>query len=145
MRALSEAGIPVGVMVAPLIPAVNDHEIERILDSAFAQGAREAGYVLLRMPHELRDLFRQWLVEHRPHAASRALSLVQDMRGGKDYDATFGLRQVGKGPYALMIARRFEIACTKLGFEKRRLKLATGQFVPPVRDTASGATQLSLF
>ena len=145
MRHLSGAGIPVGVMVAPLIPAVNDHEIERILDSAHAQGAREAGYVLLRMPHELRDLFRQWLVEHRPHAASRALSLVQDMRGGKDYDATFGLRQTGKGPYALMIARRFEMASIRLGFEKRRLRLTTGHFVPPVRERAEQSRQLSLF
>jgi len=143
IKLLSEAGIPVSVLVAPIIPAINDAEIERILDSAHFMGAREAGYVLLRLPLEIRDIFREWLVAHRPDAARRVLSLIQDTRGGKDYDATFGLRQKGQGPYAWMIGRRFEQAAAKLGFGKRHLKLRTDLFVAP-RPKVPHAEQLSL-
>lgn len=145
IRLLSEAGIPTAVLVAPIIPAVNDAEIERILDAAWHMGAREAGYVLLRLPHEIRDLFREWLVANRPDAARHVLSLVQQTRGGKDYDATFHLRQKGTGPFAWMIGRRFEVARERLGFNKRTLRLETGHFTPPARKGAAAAEQLSLF
>jgi DNA repair photolyase len=145
LRELSEAGIPTAVLVAPIIPAVNDAEIERILDACYHMGAREAGYVLLRLPLEIRDLFREWLVANRPDAARHVLSLVRDTRGGKDYDATFHLRQKGVGPFAIMIGRRFELAASRLGFNKRKLRLATELFTPPERKGSGAAVQLSLF
>lgn len=145
IRLLSEAGVPTAVLVAPIIPAVNDAEIERILDAAWHMGAREAGYVLLRLPHEIRDLFREWLVANRPDAARHVLSLVQQTRGGKDYDATFHLRQKGTGPFAWMIGRRFEVARERIGFNRRTLRLDSGQFTPPARKGAAAAEQLTLF
>ena len=138
---LAEAGVPVGVMVAPVVPGVTDHEMERILTRAHARGARSAGYIMLRLPLETRDLFAEWLVEHFPGKARRALSLVRDTREGRLYDATFGKRMTGSGPYAWMIARRFEIACQKIGFPKTRRKLRADLFVPP----EGGGRQLSLF
>jgi DNA repair photolyase len=140
IRRLSEAGIPVTVLVAPIIPAVNDAEIERILDAAYANGAREAGYVLLRLPHEVKDLVRDWLLTHYPDKLRHVMSLVQATRGGKDYDAAFGQRQVGSGPYAWMIGRRFELAAERLGFNKGRTRLRTDLFHKPAR----GPEQLSL-
>jgi DNA repair photolyase len=145
VRMLSEAGIPAAVLVAPIIPAVNDAEIERILDAAWHMGAREAGYVLLRLPLEIRDLFREWLVANRPDAARHVLSLVQGTRGGKDYDATFHLRQKGTGPFAWMIGRRFELARNRLGFNRRTLKLATEHFTRPAAKGPAAAQQLTLF
>jgi len=145
IRMLSEAGIPTAVLVAPIIPAVNDAEIERILDACWHMGAREAGYVLLRLPLEIRDLFREWLVANRPDAARHVLSLVQGTRGGKDYDSTFFMRQKGTGPFAWMIGRRFEVARNRLGFNKRTLRLATEHFTPPPRKGPAAAEQLSLF
>ena len=141
IRQLSEAGIPVSVLVAPVIPAINDHEIERILTAARQAGAAEAGYVLLRLPLEVRDIFAEWLVTHAPDKARHVLSLIRSTRGGKDYDARFGMRQTGDGPFAWLIGRRFELAAQRLGFAKRRRKLDATQFRPPVR--AGG--QLSLF
>ncbi|KAA5602926.1 PA0069 family radical SAM protein [Blastochloris sulfoviridis] len=141
IKALAEAGIPVAVMVAPIIPALNDAEIERILDAAKANGASEAGYVMLRLPHELKDLFREWLVLNHPDRYRHVLSLVREMRGGKDYDATWGKRERGEGPYAWMIGRRFETACARLGLNRRSLKLRTDLFVRPARC----GEQLSLF
>ncbi|WP_439575654.1 PA0069 family radical SAM protein [Phreatobacter sp.] len=145
IRMLSQAGIPTAVLVAPIIPAVNDSEIEKILQSCWHMGAREAGYVLLRLPLEIRDLFREWLVANRPDAARHVLSLVQQTRSGKDYDATFFQRQKGTGPFAWMIGRRFEVAAARLGFDKRRLRLATSQFTPPEPRGPASARQLSLF
>ncbi|MCZ8316672.1 PA0069 family radical SAM protein [Phreatobacter sp.] len=145
IRLLAEAGVPTAVLVAPIIPVVNDAEMERILDAAWHMGAREAGYVLLRLPHEIRDLFREWLVANRPDAARHVLSLIQDTRGGKDYDATFHLRQKGTGPFAWMIGRRFEIARERLGFNRRSLRLETRHFKPPPRKGLAAAEQLSLF
>jgi DNA repair photolyase len=145
IRMLSEAGIPTAVLVAPIIPVVNDAEMERILDAAWHMGAREAGYVLLRLPHEIRDLFREWLVANRPDAARHVLSLIQDTRGGKDYDATFHVRQKGTGPFAWMIGRRFEIARERLGFNRRSLRLETRHFRPPPRKGPAAAEQLTLF
>lgn len=138
---LAEAGIPVTVMVAPIIPAINDAEIETILTRAYAAGARECGYVMLRLPLEVRDLFREWLLAHRPDKLRHVMSLVQSMREGKDYDAAWGKRMTGTGPYAWMIGRRFEIASQKLGFAKTRAKLRTDLFRPPI---GLGA-QLDLF
>ena len=141
VRLLSEAGIPTSVMVAPIIPAINDFEIERILDAALAAGAREAGYVLLRLPLEVRDLFREWLMANYPDRYRHVFTLIRDMRGGRDYDSQWGTRMKGTGPMAWMIGRRFEIACEKLGLNKRRLKLTTDHFAKP---KCSGQ-QLSLF
>jgi DNA repair photolyase len=131
IQRLSEAGIPVTVLVAPIIPAVNDAEIERILDAAYANGAREAGYVLLRVPLEVKDLVRDWLMTHYPDKLRHVMSLVRSTRGGKDYDAAWGQRQVGSGPYAWMIGRRFELAAERTGFSKTRLKLRADLFHRP--------------
>ena len=131
MRKLSEAGIPVGVLTAPLIPAINDAEVEKLLEAARGAGAREAGYVLLRLPLELADLFREWLLEHYPDKMRHVMSLVRQTRDGKDYVSEWGVRQSGSGPYAWMMGRRFELAAQKLGFGKRRLKLRTDLFTPP--------------
>ena len=109
LRRLSHAGIPTTVMVAPIIPALNDAEIERILDAAAAAGVREAGYVLLRLPLEVRDLFREWLLANYPDRYRHVMKLIRDMRGGKDYDSAWGSRMKGTGPYAWLIGRRFEI------------------------------------
>lgn len=141
IRQLSEAGIPTSVLVAPVIPAINDHEIEAILTAAQQAGAREAGYVLLRLPLEVRDIFAEWLATHAPDKARHVLSLIRSTRGGKDYDPRFAIRQTGEGPYAWLIGRRFELAAERLGFAKRRLKLDTTRFTQPA--TAGG--QLSLF
>jgi DNA repair photolyase len=141
IRRLSEAGIPVSVMVAPIIPAVTDHEIEGILEAAWSAGACEAGYVLLRMPHEVKDLVRDWLMTHYPEKARHAFSLMRETRGGRDYDSTWGVRQVGTGPYAWMIGRRFEIASGRIGFAKRSHRLRTDLFTSPLPQIR----QLSLF
>jgi DNA repair photolyase len=142
IRELTEAGVPAAVMVAPIIPALTDHEIERILDAAHAAGAREAGYVLLRLPLEVSELFKQWLVTHRPDSYRHVLSLIRSMRDGKDYDASWGTRMRGTGPYAWTIGRRFELALKKLGLEKgARNRLRADLFEPP----RAAGVQLSLF
>ena len=141
LRQLAAAGVPTSVMVAPVIPAINDSEIERILDTAAALGVKGAGYVLLRLPLEVRDIFREWLMANFPDRCRHVFKLVRDMRGGKDYDATFGERMTGSGPIAWMIGRRFEAACEKLGLNAGRSKLTTEHFAPPHR----AAKQLSLF
>ena len=132
IRQLSAAGIPVAVMVAPILPGLTDHEIEKILAAAWEAGAREAGYVLLRLPLEVKDLVRGWLEENYPDKAKHVLSLVRSTRGGKDYDPTFGQRQTGTGPYAWTIGRRFEMAARRLGFNERKLTMRTDLFDPPV-------------
>jgi len=141
LRRLNAAGVPTSVMVAPVIPALNDMEIERILDAAYAAGVREAGYVLLRLPLELRDLFREWLKGNYPHREEHVFKLIRDMRGGKDYDAKWGERMKGTGPYAWMIGRRFEAACERLGLNRTKSKLTTAHFRHPRPDSA----QLNLF
>ncbi len=128
---LSAAGIPTVAMVAPIIPAVNDSEIEAILKSAWAAGAREAGYVMLRLPLEVKDIFQEWLSSEMPDRAAKVMSLVKSVREGKANDATFGRRMTGTGPYAWTIGRRFELACQRLGLNVRRVKLATDQFNRP--------------
>ncbi|MGN6469218.1 MAG: PA0069 family radical SAM protein [Rhizobiaceae bacterium] len=131
IRKLAEAGIPASVMVAPIIPGLNDQEIERILDSARAAGAREAGYVLLRLPLEVSPIFKDWLLTHYPDRYRHVLSLVRSMRGGKDYDSEWGKRMKGDGPYAWQIGRRFELAARKLGLNLERTKLRTDLFKAP--------------
>ncbi|MBV9247158.1 MAG: PA0069 family radical SAM protein [Methylobacteriaceae bacterium] len=144
VRLLAEAGIPTAVLVAPIIPSINDAEIETILTRAHAMGAREAGYVLLRLPLEVRDLFREWLLTHRPEKLRHVLSLVRSTRGGKDYDSTWGKRMTGTGPYAWMIGRRFEVALDKLGFNKERTRLRTDLFAQPAK-AGDDPGQLDLF
>src|SRR5437660_6918651 len=141
LRQLSAAGIPTAVLVAPIIPAINDSEIERILHAAAAAGVQGAGYVILRLPLEVRDLFREWLMANFPDRYRHVFKLIREMRGGKDYDSTWGLRQTGSGPYAWMIGRRFEIACEKLGLNAREAQLTTEHFRPP----RPSAVQLDLF
>jgi DNA repair photolyase len=132
IRRLVAAGIPTQVMVAPIIPGLNDSEIERILEAARDAGARQAGYVVLRLPLELKDLFREWLATDVPDRANRVLNLLRDMHGGRDYTAEFGLRQKGSGPYAQQIAQRFRLALRRLGLDERRNPLRTDLFVRPV-------------
>ena len=141
IRALAEAGIPVSVLVAPIIPAINEHEIERILDAAKAAGAQEAGYVLLRLPLEVRDIVQDWLLTHHPDKLRHVMSLIRSTRGGKDYDSQWGQRMVGSGPYAWMVGRRFEMAAERIGFNTTRKRLRTDLFVKPEKEKA----QLSLF
>ena len=128
---LSEAGVPTGVMVAPIIPAVNDAEIEAILERAAEAGANEAGYVLLRLPLEISGLFQEWLAEEFPDRAKRVMSLVRSTRGGADYVSAWGERQTGTGPYAELIAKRFRIAARRFGFNRNRAVLRSDLFQPP--------------
>ncbi|HWE79020.1 MAG TPA: PA0069 family radical SAM protein [Pseudolabrys sp.] len=141
LRRLSEAGVPTTVMVAPVVPALNDSEIERILEAAQVAGVREAGYVLLRLPLEVRDLFREWLMANYPDRYRHVMKLVRDTRDGKDYDSEWGTRMKGTGPYAWMLGRRFEVACERLGLNVRRTTLTTQHFRKPKPNDA----QLSLF
>lgn len=141
IRQLSSAGIPTQVMVAPIVPALNDSEIERILQAAHEAGARDAGYVLLRLPLELKELFREWLVTEFPDRAKRVIGVLQSMHGGRDYTSQFGIRQRGNGPYADQIATRFRLALKRLGMNERGLKLRTDLFRKP---TGSYKGQLQL-
>src|SRR5690349_20813318 len=141
LRQLSAAGVPTTVMVAPIIPAVTDSEMERILEAAVTAGVKSAGYVLLRLPLEVRDLFREWLEANYPDRVDHVFKLIRDMRGGKDYDSTWGKRQTGTGPYAWMLGRRFEIACERLGLNKTKRPMTTEHFDPPFKR----AKQLDLF
>jgi len=132
VKRLSEAGIPVGVMFAPVIPWVNDQALEAVLDAASAHGATAAGYVLLRLPHEVAPLFRDWLQTHLPDRAAHVMSTIQQLRGGKDYDSRFGKRLSGEGVYADLLARRFALALKRAGFrERRHPPLDCSRFVPP--------------
>jgi DNA repair photolyase len=141
LRRLAQAGVPTTVMVAPVIPALNDSEIERILEAAQVAGVKEAGYVLLRLPLEVRDLFREWLMANYPERYRHVMKLVRDTRDGKDYDSEWGTRMKGTGPYAWMLGRRFEVACERLGLNVARTTLTTQHFRKPKPDDA----QLKLF
>jgi len=131
LRELVKAGVPASVLVAPVIPAINDAEIERILEAVAETGVRHAGYVLLRLPLELKDLFREWLIENFPDRYRHVINLVRETRGGKDYDSSWGKRQTGSGPIAWMIGRRFEVACERLGFNSASVKMSTEHFRAP--------------
>jgi DNA repair photolyase len=133
---LSKAGVPCGVMVAALIPALNDKTMEHVLEAAAKAGAAEAAYVIMRLPNELRDLFKEWLAEHYPQRAEHVMSIVRDMRGGKDNDPRFGTRMTGTGNYAELIEKRFDIACRRFGLNSReaprgRAELDCARFKPP--------------
>jgi len=141
IRRLAEAKVPTAVMAAPIIPAINDSEIEAILARAQAAGAREAGYVLLRLPLEVRDIFAEWLRAHYPDKLKHMLSLMRTVRQGKLYDSRFGARMTGSGPYAWMIGRRFEAAAARLGLAGTRIRLRNDLFRPPNRQ----GEQLRLF
>jgi DNA repair photolyase len=142
---LAAAGVPVGVLAAPIIPAVNDSELEAILTRAHQAGAREAGYVTLRLPLELREIFREWLAVNFPDKLKHTLSLTQSMHGGKDYDSQWGRRMAGSGPYAWMIGRRFEIAAKRLGYREAPHLLRDDLFEAPILADAKTSKQLSLF
>ncbi|MFY9840780.1 MAG: PA0069 family radical SAM protein [Xanthobacteraceae bacterium] len=141
LRQLVRAGVPTSTLVAPVIPALNDAEIERILEAVAETGVRNAGYVLLRLPLELRDLFREWLIENFPDRYRHVISLIRQTRGGKDYDSAFGKRMTGSGPIAWMIGRRFEVACERLGFNLTSVKTTTAHFQKP----RPASQQLDLF
>lgn len=132
IRLLSEAGVPTQVMVAPIVPGLNDSEIERILETVHQAGARDAGYVLLRLPLEIKELFREWLATEFPDRANRVINLLRTMHEGKDYRSEFGIRQRGSGPYAEQIALRFRLALKRLAMNERKLRMRTDLFVPPV-------------
>jgi DNA repair photolyase len=142
IRTLAAAGVPTGVMAAPMIPALNDHEMEEILQTARQAGAQIASYILLRLPLEIKDLFVEWLQAHAPDKARHVMSLVHDTRGGKAYDAAFGTRMRGTGEYAALLKKRFSIASRRLGYDAvERFALDTGQFRPPLARDG----QLALF
>jgi DNA repair photolyase len=131
---LAEAGVPTRVMVAPVIPFINDAEIESILAAASDAGATEAGYIVLRMPLEVADLFEEWLNAHFPLKARRVLHCLEQLHGGRRYDSRFGTRQSGSGIFADLLARRFDIVAKRHGLNRQPIALDTTQFVPPRRD-----------
>ena len=140
IRALADAGVPVGVLTAPIIPAVNDAELEALLAAAAGAGATRAGYVLLRLPHEVKDLFRAWLQQHLPLRAAHVMSLIRQARDGRDNDPRFGQRMRGNGPWAAMLRARFELARKRLGLSgERDPDLDSTRFCPP-----HGSSQLEL-
>jgi DNA repair photolyase len=142
---LTRAGIPSGVLAAPMIPGLNDAEIEKILEASAKAGARHAGYVLLRLPHELREMFTDWLNTHFPDRARHVLSLIRQTRAGELNDARFHQRFSGQGVYADLLARRFGRAARQFGFEEARTQLDCERFAPPTTATGESAGQLSLF
>jgi DNA repair photolyase len=134
IRSLSRRQVPCGVMVAALIPALNDKTLEHVLEAAAAAGAKEAAYVILRLPNELKDVFKEWLAAHYPERAAHVISIVRQMRGGKDNDPGFGSRMTGTGHYAELIEKRFDIACRRFGLNRREApELDCTRFRPPSR------------
>ncbi len=140
IRRLSGAGVPTSVLVAPLIPAINDGEIEAIVFAVAEAGARDAHYIFLRLPHEVQALFEEWLATHFPERATHVMSLVRQASGGKAYDGRFGVRQRGRGPYADMLGKRFAAACSRHGLGKGRWT----ETLDCSRFQAPGAQQLGL-
>ena len=143
MRELSAAGIPVTAMTAPIIPALNEPEIESLLEAAADAGAKRAGYVLLRLPLEIAGLFTEWLEANYPDRAKRVMSLLRSMHKGEDYRSEWKMRQRGDGPYADLIAKRFANATRRLGLNQVNVSLRTDLFRPPPAKDASG--QMNLF
>lgn len=141
LQLLSAAGVPTMVMAAPMVPAINDMELERILDAAKAQGVTAASMILLRLPGEVRDVFREWLLRHYPDKLRHVLSLIRDTRKGQDNDPRFHTRMTGEGPYAALLRQRFEKACERYDLKRRLPTLRTDLFVAPKAETE----QLSLF
>jgi DNA repair photolyase len=151
IKALADAGIPVGVMTAPMIPGLNDHEMEAILDAATKAGATRAGYTVLRLPLEIKDLFDEWLRANRPDRAERVLSLIRQMRDGALYKADFGTRMKGEGPIAQLLSARFAAGVKRLGLNRVRYRLDTQRFAVPesarttLVDAKRDARQMKLF
>ncbi|KAF1004623.1 MAG: hypothetical protein GAK28_03825 [Luteibacter sp.] len=139
VKTLRDAGIPVGVLVAPIIPALNEKDLEAIIERAAANGANSIGYTCVRLPHELKQLFREWLEQHFPDRATHVMSLIQQMNGGKDYDSNFATRMRGQGIFADVIRKRVQVACRKVGLHRAwDTWLDTGQFVPPRMHSPQG-------
>jgi DNA repair photolyase len=142
IRTLAAAGVPTGVMFAPAIPMINDAEMEAVLEACREAGAESAGYVLLRLPHELKPLFREWLATHYPQRAEHVMSLMTQLHGGREYDSSFGRRQTGAGPFAQLLARRFRLAQQRLGYRRFERSgthaLDTTQFVAPRAPSPQG-------
>src|SRR4051812_41601457 len=139
LRALAASGVPCGVMIAALIPSLNDSTMEQVLEAAASAGAQEAAYVIMRLPHELKELFKEWLAEHYPERAEHVISIVRQLRGGKDNDPRFGTRMTGTGNYAELIEKRFDIACRRFGLNghgagRRPAELDCGRFKRPPRE-----------
>jgi DNA repair photolyase len=132
IEALAKAGIPVVVMMGPVIPGLNDSEMETVLKAARNAGAKEAGYTMLRLPHEVKEIFKDWLEREQPDRAAKVMSLVRSVRSGKENDPEFGTRMVGSGPYAWQIGRRFQLSCQRLGLNVTRTKLRADLFNKPV-------------
>jgi len=145
MRRLSDAGIPVSAFVSPLIPCLNDRELENLLAAARDHGATSADYTLLRLPHEVAGLFREWLAAHAPEKAARIMSVLYDLRGGRANDANFGSRMKGLGHFADLIRQRFELACRRLGLARDWPVLDTTGFRPPAAPQPVDERQLPLF
>ena len=143
MARLAEAGVPVAVLTAPLIPALNDHELEKLLTAAREHGASHASYTLLRLPYEVAGLFKEWLAQHAPEKAKRLMAVLYDLRGGKANDAHFGSRMTGLGHYADLIRQRFQLTCRRLGLQPDWLPLDCRRFTPP--SSPPEDRQLSLF
>jgi DNA repair photolyase len=142
IAALAKAGVPVGVSVSPIIPFINEPELERILQAAAAAGATSAFSIVLRLPWEVNPLFRQWLEQHFPDRAARVMARVREMRGGRDYDARFGARMQGEGVWAQLLRQRFEKAAARLGLNRERVELDLTQFVRPLKPRADGQQDL---
>ena len=149
IKALADAGIPTGVMAAPIIPQLNDRDLESILEAATANGARYAGWVMLRLPHEVKTLFKDWLEAHYPLRAEHVMSLMRQLHGGRENDPRFGSRMRGEGPFAELIGKRFDLACRRLDLNRARTPLDTSGFRPPARPgrkaSVRGDGQLDLF
>ena len=141
IRILADAGVPCGVMAAPVIPALNDHELESILTAAHDAGATLASYILLRLPLEIAGIFKEWLETHEPNKAKYVMSLLANTRGGKVYQSEFGTRMKGTGEYAALLKNRFELMCNRLGYNDQRFELDTSQFCAPLQKDG----QLALF
>jgi DNA repair photolyase len=142
IRALSAAGVPVTVMTAPMIPALNDHELESILETAAEAGAKNAAMVFVRLPREIADLFQEWLAANAPDRAERVMSLIRQSRGGAAYESSWGVRMTGTGPYAQALQQRFDIARRKFGLDSAWRRGDASQFKPPPEKQAA---QLDLF
>ncbi|HET9818808.1 MAG TPA: PA0069 family radical SAM protein [Rhodanobacteraceae bacterium] len=139
IRALTEAGVRVGVLVAPIIPALNDRDMEAVLERAAEAGANMAGYTVVRLPWELKTLFREWLAIHVPQRAEHVMSLIRQMNGGRDYDADFRTRMRGQGPFAELLRKRFEVASRRHGLVRARtLQLDCTRFTPPRKRSPQG-------
>ena len=150
LKALSSNNVPCGVMVAALIPALNDKTMEHVLEAAAAAGASEAAYVIMRLPNELKTLFKEWLAQHYPQRAEHVISIVRQMRGGRDNDPSFGSRMTGTGNYAELMEKRFDIACRRFGLNghgapRQRAELDCSRFKPPQMAAQSGGGQMQLF